>query len=31
VTDAMEALRQDVNEKAAHELLGCEGHDLGLT
>jgi len=29
VADAMEAARQDVDEKAAHELLGCEGHDLG--
>ena len=24
----MEALRQDVDEEAADELTGCQGHDL---
>src|SRR6266404_6184287 len=28
VADAMEALRQDVAEEAADELVGCEGHEL---
>src|SRR5260370_9178019 len=28
VADAMEALRQDVAEEAAGELVGCGGHEL---
>ena len=28
VADAMEALRQDVDEEAADELTGCEGDDF---
>jgi hypothetical protein len=28
VADAVEAMRQDVDEEAADELVGCEGHDL---
>src|ERR1700751_5153508 len=28
VADAVEALRQDVDEEAADELTGCQGHEL---
>ena len=28
VADAVEALRQDVAEEAADELIGCKGHEL---
>ena len=30
MTDAAEAVGQHVQEEAAQELLGIEGHDLGL-
>src|SRR6266498_1414932 len=30
MADAVEAIGQDVKEKAANELVGFEGHDLGL-
>jgi hypothetical protein len=29
MAEAMEAAGQDVDEEAAHELMGCQGHDLG--
>ena len=30
VADAMEAIRQGVQQKAADELVGIEGHHLGF-
>ena len=30
VADAMEAVRQGVQQEAADELVGVKGHDLGL-
>jgi hypothetical protein len=30
MADAMEAVRQDVEEKAADELVGAERHELDL-
>ncbi len=30
MADAMEAVRQGVQQKAADELVGVEGHDLRL-